>query len=72
MKYFLDQDNSFHWYIIPDENRKQWEEWKEIPEENELAWTAPAFSKIINGPSDVVFENPLMPSAGVKRGRKKE
>lgn len=35
MKYFLDQDESCHWYVIPAQYRKEWEDFLDIPEDDE-------------------------------------
>lgn len=52
MEVFLDQDDDFHWYIIPEKYRKEWDEWK--------AWgnweEAPDFAVMTNNtPRDYTF-----------------
>lgn len=58
-RYFLDQDNSCHWYIVPVANRAEWEAWCELDEDDEASWTPPAFATPINGsPTRVTFTDP--------------
>lgn len=58
-KYFLDTDNSSHWYLIPMENEKEWNKWVNLDEDDEKSWDAPLFAKRINGPQSIIFENPI-------------
>ena len=44
-KYFLSQDCSSHWYVVPIKNKKEWDEWCEIDEDDERAWEAPDFAE---------------------------
>lgn len=51
---FLDQDDSCHWYIIPEKNRAEWDKWRNSPD----AWDdgEPLFAERIDGhPRDIVF-----------------
>lgn len=32
--FFVDQDNDCHWYLIESNKRKEWENWKDIPNDN--------------------------------------
>lgn len=32
MKYFLDQDEDCHWYLIPADKRAEWEAFRDDPE----------------------------------------
>jgi len=63
-KYTLVQDNDCHWYIIPVEKNKEWDEWLEIDSDDERGWTPPFFSVSIDGPSHVVFEKPACSQDG--------
>lgn len=57
--FFLDQDHSCHWYIVPEKNRKEWNEWREIDEDDERAWEAPEFaSPLSRHPNKVIFKHP--------------
>lgn len=60
-RYFMDQDDSSHWYLIDVKYRKQWEKWLEALEEdpdNPNNWDIPKFAKRINGPNAITFSNP--------------
>jgi hypothetical protein len=56
--YFLSQDGSCHWYVVPAEKRAEWDAWRNIPEEDERSWEAPAFARRVDGPHAVVFTFP--------------
>lgn len=47
--YFLDQDSSCHWYIIPVDKREEWNEWSNINEDDPRAWDAPEWAKMLGG-----------------------
>lgn len=57
MKYFVDQDESCHWYVIPALRRAAWEAFLDIPEDDELSWNVPAWAIMIDGASSIEFEN---------------
>lgn len=60
-RYFMAQDQSCHWYVIPIERAHDWEEWVSIPEDDERAWDAPDFAKAVGGsPACVTFSNPIV------------
>lgn len=55
-RFFLSRDNDFHWYIIPVARQQEWDEWREISEDDERSWTPPDFAKPVGGaPSLVTF-----------------
>lgn len=57
-KYYLEQDNSSHWYVIPVDKENEWGKWCEIPEEDEKSWEIPTFAESVGGsPSLVLFTN---------------
>lgn len=57
-RFFLAQDNDCHWYVIPEENRKDWERWVDLDQEDEDSWTVPPFAIRVNGSaSRVTFTN---------------
>lgn len=59
MKYFLDADNSGHWYVIPAGKRLSWKVFLELPIEDERCWDVPYYAILVDGPvCDVEFENP--------------
>ena len=58
-RFFLTQDNDSHWFIVPVDKRDEWDEWCEIPSNDERAWDVPDFARALGGsPSNVTFENP--------------
>ena len=48
-RYFLSSDNSGHNYIVPSKFKKEWNEWLELDEDDEMAWDAPEFAERIEG-----------------------
>ena len=58
--YFLDQDNSSHWYLVEAYKRAEWEEWLNLDEDDPKSWEAPSFAKGIDSPSTVTFEQPSL------------
>ena len=58
-RYFLSQDNSSHWYIIPVDKQSAWEAWTGLDEDDEKSWTAPEWAIALSGsPSLVTFTDP--------------
>lgn len=58
-RYFLTTDNDSHWYVIPEAKRGEWNEWCDIPSDDERAWEPPEFARAVGGsPSLVTFTNP--------------
>lgn len=58
-RFFLAQDDSCHWYLVPAARREEWEAWCDIPTFDERSWEAPDFARALGGsPSSVTFENP--------------
>jgi hypothetical protein len=58
-RYFLDQDNSYHWYIVDEARRDDWERWINMDEEDEGADVCPSFARMLGyGPNAVTFEAP--------------
>ena len=56
MKFFLDQDNSSHWYIVEASKRAEWEAWLEIPEDDERSWEPPECAERLDlSPNRVEF-----------------
>lgn len=52
----LVQDESCHWYIIPAAKDKEWEDFRNIPEDDERSWDVPEFAKRIDGPHRLLFK----------------
>lgn len=57
-RYFLGRDESLHWYLVPLKNKKEWDEWTEISEDDERYWKVPEFAKRIDGYDSITFSNP--------------
>jgi hypothetical protein len=58
--FFLDRDNSSHWYLVPTPKREEWVRWTNLPEDDERSWDAPEFAKRLDGsPNRVEFQNPM-------------
>lgn len=57
-RYFLDQDDSCHWYLIPISKKSEWFEWCANQDEN---WDSPAWATILDGPiSCITFTDPKL------------
>lgn len=57
MWYFLDNDNCGHWYVIPVKNKKAWEKWISLDEDDEKSWILPKFVICLEGgPQEVIFK----------------
>jgi hypothetical protein len=54
-KFFIDQDESCHWYVILASHRKEWREWRNLDQDDEKAWTAPDYAQPIGYPLEVEF-----------------
>lgn len=60
-RYFLDQDHSSHWYIVPVANASEWFAWLDIPEDDKRSWETPPFARSLGGSATLVeFENPTI------------
>lgn len=58
-RFFFDQDNDSHWYIVPVDHRAEWDLWRAIPAEDERAWVEPDFAKMMDGgPEHYTFTDP--------------
>ena len=57
MKFFLSQDESCHWYVIPALHREKWEAFLDIPEDDERSWDAPEWAVTVDHASDIEFGN---------------
>jgi len=55
-KHILVQDNDCHWFVIPDAQRKDWDEWCSIDSDDPKSWNVPDYAKEVGGsPSRVKF-----------------
>jgi hypothetical protein len=61
-RYFLDRDDSGHWYLVEAAKRPEWGVWSAREADDELGWAVPPFAERLNGsPSLVTFANPVRP-----------
>ncbi len=59
-RFFLDQDNDGHWYLVDASKRAEWAEWLELPNDDARAWEGPKFARQIDRPQDIEFTEPLI------------
>lgn len=58
-RYYIDCDNSGHYYLVPVNKKEEFKVWSNLDDEDEASWEAPAWVIDINGcPSQVTFTNP--------------
>lgn len=58
-RFFLDQDNSFHWYLVEEKHRTDWNKWRDLPDDDEAGWNTPPFAKRLDGgASEITFTDP--------------
>jgi hypothetical protein len=57
--FFLSQDGSSHWCIVPEAKRQDWDQWLEQAESEDLEY--PDYIKLVGGdPSQVIFSDPTI------------
>jgi hypothetical protein len=60
-RYFLSQDGSSHWYIIPLNKMQEWDEWVNIDEDDPEGWKVPDYAQVVGGsPCLVTFTDPRL------------
>jgi hypothetical protein len=58
-RFFLSQDNDSHWYVVPLAKRVAWDEWCDIPSDDERSWDVPEWAAPVGGsPSLITFTDP--------------
>jgi hypothetical protein len=58
-RYFLDRDSDGHWYLVPADKRKEWNNWMNIPEDDEASWDVPLFATVLgHHPALLTFTDP--------------
>lgn len=58
-RYFLATDSSGHWFVVPCSKKEEWFRWADLDEDNDEAWDAPDFARVVGGaPTLVTFSNP--------------
>lgn len=58
INYRIDCDNEGHWYLIPETNYNDFNDW--LDSEDYKLGREPGYVIQINGPECVVFQNPLV------------
>ena len=57
-RFFLDRDDDGHWYVIPVNNKRDWDLWLAQLDEDEADFDVPDFALSVGGhPSLITFEN---------------
>ena len=57
-RYFVDRDNSGHWYLIPVRARNEWNAWSDLDENDPVSWDAPSCAREIDNLSHLTFADP--------------
>lgn len=57
-RFFLGQDCSGHWYIVPLKRAREFNAWSELDENDEDAWDVPSYARRIGGPGSITFTEP--------------
>lgn len=48
-EFFIGTDCSGHHYIVPYEHKAEWDEWSELDDLDERAWTTPDYAIYLDG-----------------------
>lgn len=59
-RFMLVQDDDCHWYMIPADKQVEWNEFRNIPSDDERSWDVPLWAEQIDSYRDVTFENPII------------
>lgn len=58
-RYFLDQDQSSHWYVVPLSRQEEWQAWCNLDEDDEASWDEPEYAVRVGGAYTLVtFTDP--------------
>lgn len=58
-RYFLAQDQSCHWYVVPVSKKDEWTKWSNIDEDDPAIDNAPDYAEMVGGSYQLVtFTNP--------------
>ncbi len=58
-RFFFDQDNDSHWYLVPADRRAEWDAWRGLAKDDERGWTEPEFARRMAGsPVFYTFTDP--------------
>ena len=56
-RYFIDKDQSGHRFLVDAKFKKEWDQWNNLPEDDENSWVAPGYAMVLDG-SFVTFSDP--------------
>lgn len=60
MRYFMDRDDSGHWYLVEQQHRADWDVWSNLDEEDPVGWATPRYATRLSGaPNTVTFSAPV-------------
>lgn len=54
-RFLLRQDQSSHWYVIPEDKAVEWARWEALDEDDEAAWDAPEWATEIGDPCHILL-----------------
>lgn len=58
-RYFLGQDSSCHWYLVPEDKRDSWNNWSDLDEDDKASWNCPQYAiPLGGGPQCLTFTDP--------------
>ena len=58
MEHILIQDNDGHWYVIPADRGKDFNQWLELDPDDDKSWTKPEYADDVGGsPTLVKFKD---------------
>lgn len=62
-RFFMDCDESGHYFVVPASRRAEWEQWTLIPVEDDRAWVPPDYARSVGcSPTMLSFTDPVIPS----------
>jgi hypothetical protein len=65
VRYFFDQDNDAHWYLVEEDCRLEWEDWLGLDAEDHRSWSHPACARSLGGGvSQWTFTDPKLEGNG--------
>ena len=57
-RYFLGQDQSCHWYIVPVDKYVEFDSWTSLDEDDPASWDEPEYARRIDGAGSITFTDP--------------
>jgi hypothetical protein len=56
--FFLTTDDSGHWYVVPLDKTKEWQDWVDMDGNIPESWDAPTWAYEVGGcPSKIIFKD---------------